>query len=120
MNNNKAVVIFTIIFFLASALFLAYAENRQTDENFQKDWWVLYFENPSSDSTNFVIENHSQQSNFHWEVWVGDEKMQEADFTVPKGQKKGFMAGIQNPGNKKITIKVISGEEKKEIYKQFD
>lgn len=119
MNNNKAIIIFTIIFFLAGALFLAYAENRQSDENLQKDWWVLYFENPSSSSMNFVIENHSDGSNFHWEVWADNEKMQEADFTIPKGQKKGFMAGVQNPGNKKITITVSDGKNKKEIYKKL-
>lgn len=119
MRQQNKIILFIITMFILSSVYLFIVSEKNMDADYKKNWWILYFENPSSDSTNFVIENHSQKSNFHWEVWVGDEKMQEADFAIPKGQKKGFMAGVQNLGDKKITIMVSDGENKKEIYKSF-
>lgn len=116
--NSRIIVIFTVIFFLASALFLAYTENRQSDENLQKDWWILSFDNPKGDDLNFTIANHSQKTSFHWELISGTNKIQEGDAKIAKGST--WTSNVQADNlTGKITIRVTSGEDKKEIYKSL-
>jgi hypothetical protein len=80
----------------------------------------LYFENPKNDNLYFVIENHSDNTNFHWEVLADNNKVKEDNIIISKGStwKSDFQALESN--NKKITIAVSSGDEKKEIYKNFE
>ncbi len=119
MNSNKTIVIFTVIFFLASALFLAYTENRQSNENLQKDWWVLSFNDPKSEDLKFTVENHSNENNFHWEILVGKKKTQEGDIKILKGSSWTSNVQLDNLSGK-IIIRVSSGSDKKEIYKSFN
>lgn len=116
--NSRTIVIFTIIFFLASALFLAFTENRQSDENFQKDWWVLSFNDPKGEDLNFAIENHSNKNNFHWEILAGKKKMREGDVEISKGSTWTSSVQADNLAGK-IIIRVSSGPDKKEIYKNL-
>lgn len=116
--NSKTIVIFTVIFFLASALFLAYTEDRQSDENFQKDWWVLSFNDPKSADINFFIENHSNKSSFHWEILANKEKIQEGDIKIAKGSTWTSDVQVDNLSGK-ITIIVSDSKDKKEIYKKL-
>ncbi len=112
--NNKIIIAFLIIFLIASFLYLAYIEqSRRGEENF----WVLYFADPKSDNLNFIIENHSDKNNFHWEVLADKEKIKEGDENIAEGStwKRGFQ--VADIDGKKITIIVLDGENKKEIYK---
>lgn len=115
--NNKKIFAFLIIFLIASFFYLAYIEQKQQDSDYQKNWWVLYFEDPKSDNLNFVIENHGDKNNFHWEVFKDKEKIEEGDIKIAKSStwKSGFQAADYD--NKKISIIVSNGENKKEIYK---
>jgi hypothetical protein len=116
--NSKAIIISTIVIFFMSSLFLAWSEKRQSDENFQKDWWVLSFDEPRGSDINFTIANHSQKTSFHWEVISGAEKMSEGEARIAKGSiwksdiKTGDLTG-------KITIRISVGSDKKEIYKNL-
>lgn len=116
--NNKTIVIFTVIFFLTSALFLAYTENKQSDENFQKDWWVLSFNNPKNDDLNFTIENHSQKTSFHWELISGMDTISGGDAKIAKGSTWTSNVQVENLTGK-IIIRVSDGSDKKEIYKNL-
>jgi len=116
--NSRTIVIFTIIFFLVSALFLAYSEKQQSDENFQKDWWVLSFNDPKSADINFTIENHSQKTSFHWELISGTDTLSEGDAKIAKGST--WTSNVQtNNLSGKIIIQVSNGSDKKEIYKNL-
>jgi hypothetical protein len=117
--NSRIIVICTIIFFLVSALFLAYTENHQSDENFQKDWWVLSFNDPKNTDVNFIIENHSQKSSFHWELISGTEIISEGDAKIAKGSAWKSNVQTDNLSGKAI-VRVSSGSDKKEIYKNFN
>jgi hypothetical protein len=112
--SNKIIIPALIIFLIISFFYLAYTEQYQRNSG---DWWALYFENPKSDNLNFVIENHSGKTNFHWEVSADKEKIKEGGISVAKGST--WKSGFQVTGNndKKITIEVLNGDEKKEIYK---
>jgi hypothetical protein len=120
--SNKAIIILLVIFLLFSFFYLAYAEHKQADLNYQKDWWVLSFVNPKDASLNFVIENHSGKNNFHWEVLANEIKIKEDSVEASKGTTKNINLSDINTGdfgNKKISVKVSADSEEKEIYKNL-
>jgi hypothetical protein len=119
--KNKLIIFAVIISFLVSALVLAWSEKNQTDENIGKNWWSLYLSDPKSTNLNFVIENHSNENNFRWVVLSNKNKIEEKDATIEKGTALNLNPVI-NPDdykNKKITIRVILGNETREIYKNL-
>ncbi len=114
----KIIFLFTILFVLSSG-WLFYSNERHLDPNYRKNWWAVYFQKPKSDSLNFTIENHSDKSDFHWEVAAESGILQKADFKISKGEAKGFLVNIPRQ-QEKITINVSDGSENKEIYKNFN
>lgn len=123
MNNNKKIIFATLILFLLSAVYLSFMEMRQADLNVDKNWWVLSFDNPKSNDLSFTIENHSNESNFHWEILADKEKIQEGDIKISKGYSWTSSAQEDtqkaNLDNKKVTISATNGNDKKNIYKIF-
>ncbi len=112
--NNRIIISSLIIFLIISFYYLAYVEQKQRDSG---DWWALYFDNPKSDNLNFVIENHRDKINFHWDILADKDKLKEGDVNIMKGDKKSIDISDLNISNKKITVAVSNGGEKKEIYK---
>lgn len=116
--NNKTILISTIGLLFLSFIFLSFVEQRKQDVNSQ-NWWVIYFENPKSESLNFTIENHSDSDNFHWEIFIDKTKAKEGDVAIKKGQRKTIPVSATGMESKKITTIVSSGDNKKEIYKNL-
>jgi ABC-type transport system involved in cytochrome bd biosynthesis fused ATPase/permease subunit len=79
--------------------------------------WAIYFENPKDNSLNFTIENHSNNTNFHWQTLADNSPVNQGNVTMKLGETKTVPLSLTNIENKKITIVVTSGEGKKEIYK---
>ncbi len=98
-------------------MYLSYIETRQQSPASQ-NWWVVYFSDPKNESLNFVIENNSNETNFHYDILSGENKSKEADIEIAKGTKKDIPVG-DIASNGKIIIQVTAGNEKKEIYKIF-
>ncbi len=117
-KKENGIILSLIVFITVSFLYLAYTEQKQCDLN-SYNVWELYFEDPKSDDLNFVIENHSLKTNFHWKVSIDTEKFKEGDAKITKGQSVKIDLSNLEFINKKITIIVINGDEKKEIYKNF-
>jgi hypothetical protein len=119
---QKKIIYSLIIFLLISFVYLAYTEKKQADLDYQKDWWALSFVNPKDKSLNFVIENHSQKNNFHWEVLANGNTIIEASIEASKGTAKNIDLSdfnIKDFENKKISVKVSADGEEKEIYKNL-
>lgn len=104
--------------FIAGSTWLFYASAKLTDPDAGKNWWAIYFVGPDTKNLNFTIENHSNQTAFHWEVLVQNQKIKEGDVRIEKGAAKDVILD-ENLGSGKITIDVTTGNEKKEIYKNF-
>jgi hypothetical protein len=121
-DMQKKIIIFTIALFVLSSAYLFYVAKNFNDPDYQKNWWAVYFENPKANDLNFVIENHSDKTNFHYIVTNGNDKVEEKDVLVNKEESSRFNLRDSlrlNLENKKVTIQVISGDEKKEIYKNI-
>jgi len=118
-NNQSALIVLIIVsLFLLSAVTLSFVSKKYTDPDYKKDWWVLSFENPKDKSLNFSIENHSTKNSFHYEISDGQNKLSEKDLIIENGGTKKIEVSA-DATNKKITISVTNGENKKEIYKNL-
>lgn len=104
---------------MASA-YLFFVDSRDNSLNFQKNWWVVYFDEPKSLSWNFSIENHSDKNYFKYEIFDGKNKVNEGDAVIGKGETRSIALDqkVGHLESGKITIQVSDGVEKKEIYKQ--
>lgn len=114
----KKIIILLIIFLVSSFLFLAWNETQQQSPNSQ-NWWVVYFSNPKDESLNFVIENNSDETGFHYKISDKENGLEEADVEIAKDAKKEIFLN-KNIASEKIIIQVSAGSERREIYKNFD
>lgn len=118
MNQEKKLIIFLLSLFAIGAGYLFFTSERYQDPGYQKNWWVIYFEDMQNQNANFVIENYGEQTNFHWEAAIKNKKLQEGTNRIPKNEKQIiFPENIEAREGSKMTITVYAGEEKKEIYK---
>jgi hypothetical protein len=118
MPSKKIIACITTLLFLTSA-YLFYVERRDSDPNTQPDWWIIYFQEAKSDNLDFTIENHSKKTAFHWEAAGAQGKIAEGDSSINKGEQRQIHPNAATNGEKKITITVSDGTDKKEIYKNF-
>ena len=111
MQQKKIIIFISILFLISSVyLFTRNSQYKNTD-----NWWALSFTDPKSDNLSFVIENFSTSPNFHWELFADKDKLSEGDAQINAEEKEVV---IDNKVlDKKMTIRVSSGQETKEIYK---
>jgi hypothetical protein len=118
--QKKIILLIILLFFLSSAWLFSISK-RAIDPDYNKNFWTLSFSNPKNDDLNFVIENHSDRTDFHWEVLKDKEKLKEGDIKIEKGKNAQVQPSSAEPqSSSKITIRVSSGDQRKEIYKNFD
>ena len=117
-NMQKKIIIFIILLFAASSMWLFHENAKLTDPNLGKNWWALAFSNPKDSNLNFTIENHSQKNNFHWEMMSGNVKIKSGDAVVANGAAWTSNVRADNFAGK-IIIQVSSGSDRKEIYKSL-
>ena len=89
MSQQFKIIIFVIILFLASSVFL-FAMNSKNMEDGQ-NWWAVYFASVKDQSLNFTIENHTNQTNFHWQIIADNNKLNEGDAVVQKDKVCGIL-----------------------------
>lgn len=116
--NNKIIILAISFFLLISFVYLSLTEKRQADIN-TKNVWMTYFENPKDSSLDFTIENHSSNTEFHWQILSDKDVIKNGDAVISNGKTQKISANIPDTANKKIIITVSTGEEKKEIYKSL-
>lgn len=118
MDQKKLIIFITLLFVLCSGyLFYVSGQGLRSDEG--KNWWALYFEDPKSANLDFVIENHSNKENFHWEIKAANQKISEGDVEIKTGENKKIELDLSEAKNAKITVSVSGGGDKKEIYKNL-
>jgi hypothetical protein len=120
MKNSKKILFSLALFFIGCLSYLAYIEKQQQDYNYGKSWWTIYFINPQEKELSFVIENHSSQKNFHWEILAGKDRLSQGDVTAALGEKKTInVQAPQNIANQQVIIKISTPKDSKEIYKNL-
>lgn len=116
--SQKTLLIVSIFFFVTSTLFLFLQNDRELDPDQGKNWWTLSFSVPEQvESLGFIIENHSNQTHFSYEITVGKEIISKEIFTAKQGEKTTVMPPSIIKQNERVKIAVTAGTEKKEIYR---
>ena len=116
--QQKKIILFLIILFILASAWLSYASYKFVDPNVGKNWWVINFTQPTSTNLDFTIENHSDQTDFHWEVLQNNQILQQGEAQI----KKSANENITPEGNfskGKFVIDVTAGSDKREIYKNL-
>jgi hypothetical protein len=119
MNHQKLIILSVIVFFIASSAWLFYTSQKYSDPAYNSGWWGVYFADPKTPGLNFIIENHSIDENFKWEVLSDKGKIKEGTASVAIGQKENIQVKPENIETKKITIRVSNGTEIREIYRNL-
>jgi hypothetical protein len=115
---QKSLLILFIIFFATSALFLFWQNDRELDPDQGKNWWTLSLTSPEQEaSLGFVIENHSNQTNFQYEIFVGRDMILQDTLVAKSGEKTSVTPPSIAKQTERVKITVTAGNEKKEIYR---
>jgi hypothetical protein len=117
--KESRIILFFVIFFIFSSLFLAVIGTQKGSPDYEKSWWSVYFSNPKSNDLAFVIENHSSETDFHWEVFIGKTAFDSGDLVLKIGEQKQLNPQMENKNLGKITIKISTKKTSKEIYKNL-
>ena len=118
--QNKIIIGVFIFCLMLSFSFLAYSEKKKQDINTQ-NLWFLYFSDPKSSALDFSVENHTDKTEFHWELFSDKTKLQDGNLSVKKGATvTAPMPEISDRLGKKISIQVTASDNNvKEIDKTF-
>ena len=104
-------------------LFIVETKNHNYD--YQKNWTVVYFENPGDSTLDFAIENHQGiDEKYSYEIFAGEQSVAKGDIEIPaKGTQKISpeldLDKIARQGAARITVQVSLGDVKYMIYKNL-
>jgi hypothetical protein len=119
-NQTTKIIIFFSVLFLVSSIYLFSIDSRYNDPKYNKDWYSLSFTDPKSGNLNFSIENFSAKNDFHWEVLREKETVSQGDENIQTGEKENItVPNFEMRDAQKYTIRVTSGKDVREIYKNI-
>ncbi|MFA7209254.1 MAG: hypothetical protein WC120_03125 [Parcubacteria group bacterium] len=119
INPTNRIIYFFLALFLASSAYLFAIDSRYNNPEYNTDWYAVSFTDPKSDRLDFAIENFSSRTDFHWEILADNtEKISQGDVEIKTGERKE-LSPLGNVSDKKMTIRVSTGENVQEIYKNI-
>jgi len=119
MQQSLKIIYFIIALFVISSVFLFWKSDQGLNPDYQKDWWVISFQDAKNADLSFAIENHSANNNFSWEIISEKETLQKSDIAVARGEKKNIKIDLGNLKNK-VLVRVSDGKKSQEIYKNLE
>ena len=118
--QNKIIIGVFVICLVLSFSFLAYSERKSQNIDAQ-NLWFLYFSDLKGSTLDFSVENHTDKTEFHWELFSDKTKLQDSNLSVKKGATgTSSVPEIPDRLGKKISIRVTASDNNvKEIDKTF-
>lgn len=116
--SQKNLIIILLFFFTVSAVFLFWQNDRELDPDQGKSWWTLAFASPQEpENLSFIVENHSDQETFEYEIMADKTLVTKDSFVVKRGEKATITPILTAKASERTKITVTLGTEKKEIYR---
>ncbi len=118
--TQKSLIFVCIALFAASALFLFWQNDRELDPKRGKSWWTLAFASPKEPADlSFIIENHSDQIDFRYEIAADKTVLLRDAFSVNRGETLTITPPLAAQADTRTMITVSSDKDKdtKEIYR---
>lgn len=108
-----------LVLFASSALFLDAKIGRDLDPDTGKDWWTLSFETRNPGSLGFAIENHSDDTEFSYEITRDRIVLDKGTVSVEKGERKTIIpsGNGDTAGRTTIVVEAKNGS-KKSVYRE--
>lgn len=117
--QQRKIIIFIIVIFVVSAIYLLAIGSKYQNANFSRGWWSAYFVDLKDNSLDFVIKNNDSGADFHWTVLANNEKLEEGNVNVDMGDQKMIRTDLNNIPPGKVVIEVSTGKDKQDIYKNL-
>lgn len=118
LTETGLVSIFFLLF-ATSVIFLDTKIGRDLDPDTDKEWWTLSFETRNPSSLEFAIENHSENTDFSYEVTRDRIVLDEGAVSVGRGERKTITPSGSGDTAGRTTITVESGDDsKKSVYRE--
>lgn len=86
--QHKHILYGIIVLFILTSIGLSIRANQAKDPELNKNWWVLAFSQPASNSLDFIIENHSIDMQFTYEITQPHTETLQRTIDIPRGQSK--------------------------------
>jgi hypothetical protein len=117
--HHKNIIYGCIILIVLSFICLTIRVNQAKDANVNKNWWVLSFVQPDSDVLDFTIENHTNSTQFTYEIQQPNNEPLKRTLVIEKGDTKEVsVASSSESSSDETRITVWTQEnDKKEISK---
>lgn len=116
--TQRFLIIICIGLFVASATFLFWKNARELDPDQGKNWWTLAFALPQeTENLSFIVENHSDQTAFQYEITADKTSVAKDTFVVMRGEKETIIPPLVADRSTRTKVTVTLGNEKKEIYR---
>jgi len=119
MTNEKKFIYTSLIMLLISIIFLAWLGNQKMSGNQKSNWWSAYFDSTEKVPMTFVIENHSNGSQFKWELYEGKNQVESGTADVQIGKKVQITPKMDIARNVDYTLIISNQNGSKEIYNRF-
>jgi len=119
VTTSRTIIITIALLFVCSFSFLAYTGWKQQQYDYSHSWWALSFNDPKSNDLSFTIENHSDQTSFHWEIFLDKSSISKGDTMLGIGESKLIPAIATDVSGRTVTVKVSTPKGSKDIYKKF-
>jgi len=120
---QKKIIIFIAFLFIVSSSWLFYVNQQETNPNKNKNWWSLSFQDPQSNNLAFIIENYSQETNFHWQLLKDNQVITQGELEIAKGYSHQVSLNLSDFFTSSLTGKFIlqvkTNSHQKEIYKNL-
>lgn len=120
-NNNmqqKTLISISLLLFALGAVFLFWQNERELDPDQEKNWWVIAFALPKESSDlSFMIENHSDQTSFRYEIAADKAVFIQETLSVNRGETLTITPPMTAQADTRTIITVSSGNDTKKIYR---
>lgn len=116
--KEKNIAYIILILLVLSIFTLSFIEKKQSNIN-NKKIWMIYFDDPKNESTDFFIENHSENTTFNYKIIGDNNVLEEKEIIINNGLSEKIITSIKKSNYKKIKISVSNKNEMREIYKIF-
>lgn len=116
--SEKCLILIFCLLFFSSSLFLFGRNVRELNPDQGKSWWTLSFATPQDQtSLAFTIENHSDTTEFLYQITADKKTLFEENISVERGQQTVVRPTLVPQQNLRTSIIVTAKNEKKEIYR---
>lgn len=119
MNNNRILIIVSVLLFFSAASFLMAREQHLRQPS---GWWAIAFSDPHDVTRGFFIENTTQNPLFRYTITIGSAIVAEKEISVPPSTKTDISLSIietENKSDAPLTITVMHDDEKRTIYQNL-